>query len=91
MEVEQIEKEIKQIKTRNEKVELDKAWETSITRKVSICILTYFVVILFTFFVNKEGNLFLNSLIPVIGFFLSTQSLKGIKQVWISQRNKNNK
>lgn len=33
-------KEIEEIKKRNKRVELDKAWETSWTRKICICILT---------------------------------------------------
>ena len=36
-----LEKEIKQIKDRNKRVELDKSWETSWTRKLTIMILTY--------------------------------------------------
>lgn len=79
---EELEKEIIEIKERNKKVELDKKWETSLTRKLSICILTYIVVILFTMFVNREGNIFLNSAVPVIGFFLSTLSLDIIKKIW---------
>ncbi len=82
MSIEELEKEINEIKERNKRVELDKKWETSITRKVSICILTYIVVILFTIFVNKKGNIFLNSAVPVIGFFLSTLSLDIIKKIW---------
>lgn len=88
MELKEIEEEILKIKERNKKVELDKAWETSITRKVSICILTYIVVILFSVFINKEGNIFLNSAVPVIGFFLSTQSLEIIKKIWIKRKNR---
>jgi len=84
-----MEKELEEIKERNKRVELDKRWETSITRKITICILTYIVVIIFTIFINKEGNMFLNSLIPVIGFFLSTQSLQIIKKIWIKYINKN--
>ena len=41
MDAKDIEKEIKQIKTRNARVELDKKWETSWTRKLCICVLTY--------------------------------------------------
>ena len=36
-----LEKEILEIKERNKKVELDKTWETSKTRKICIIILTY--------------------------------------------------
>lgn len=88
MELKEIEEEILKIKERNKKVELDKAWETCMTRKVSICILTYIVVILFTMFINKEGNIFLNSAVPVIGFFLSTQSLAIVKGIWSKRKKK---
>ena len=33
--LEKIKKEVEEIKQRNKRVELDKAWETSMTRKVS--------------------------------------------------------
>ena len=36
----ELEKEIEEIKKRNIRVEKDKAWETSFTRKVCIAILT---------------------------------------------------
>jgi len=35
--------EIEKIKGRNRRVEADKAWETSLTRKILIAVLTYFV------------------------------------------------
>ncbi len=38
-----IEKEIEKIKERNKRVEKDKAWETSWTRRICIMILTYIV------------------------------------------------
>ena len=47
------EKEIKKIKERNKKVELDKEWETSWTRKLCIMLLTYVVVVLYSFTINK--------------------------------------
>ena len=37
----EIEKEIKQIKERNKRVQLDKAWETSFSRKILIMLFTY--------------------------------------------------
>lgn len=77
-----IEKEIKEIKERNQKVELNKAWETSWTRKLCIMILTYIVVVLYSFTINKISNIFLSSLVPVIGFTLSTLSLNAIRKIW---------
>lgn len=77
-----IEKEINEIKERNKRVELDKAWETSLIRKICICILTYIVVITYSYLIRKFDNILLSSLVPVIGFTLSTLSLKIVRNIW---------
>lgn len=82
MENKELENEIIKIKERNKKVELDKAWETSLTRKLCICILTYIVVVIYSHLINKINNVWLSSLVPVIGFTLSTFSLKIVRNIW---------
>ena len=82
MEVTELEKEIESIKARNAKVELDKKWETSWTRKLCICVLTYVVVVVYQTIILKYNNIYLSSLVPVIGFTLSTLSLKLVRKVW---------
>jgi hypothetical protein len=82
MELKDLEKEIENIKERNKRVELDKRWETSWTRKICICILTYIVVIIYSYVIRKYDNILLSSLVPVIGFMLSTLSLKYIRRNW---------
>ena len=77
-----LENEIAKIKERNKRVELDKAWETSWTRKICICILTYIVVVIYSYLINKNNNIWLSSLVPVIGFTLSTVSLNLVRTVW---------
>lgn len=77
-----IESEIKAIKKRNAKVELDKKWETSWTRRICICALTYLVVIIYSFTIQTISNVFLSSLVPVIGFTLSTLSLDHVRKLW---------
>ena len=77
-----LEKEIKEIKERNKRVETDKAWETSWTRKICIMILTYIVVIIYSYLIRHYDNIFLSSLVPVIGFTLSTLSLKLVRNMW---------
>ena len=77
-----LEKEIEQIKQRHKKVELDKAWETSWTRRICIMILTYIVVIIYSHLIQNTNNIALSSLVPVIGFTLSTLSLKLIRKIW---------
>lgn len=80
--LEELKKDIKEIKERNKRVELDKRWETSALRKICICILTYIIVVVYSILINKNGNVFLNSAVPVIGFFLSTLSLDLIRKIW---------
>ncbi len=77
-----LEKEIKKIQERNKRVELDKAWETSWTRKICIMILTYVIVVIYSYLIKQYDNILLSSLVPVIGFALSTLSLKYIRKVW---------
>lgn len=89
MEIKDLEKEIQNIKNRNMRVELDKKWETSWTRKIFICILTYVIVIIYSYLIRNYDNILLSSLVPVIGFTLSTLSLKYIRRIW-EKNNKNN-
>ena len=77
-----LQQEIDLIKERNSRVELDKKWETSWTRRLCICFLTYFVVVLYSFIISKVSNIWLSSLVPVIGFTLSTLSLKFVRKLW---------
>ena len=76
-----IEQEIKKIKERNKRVEQDKAWETSKTRKVSIAVLTYFVMVLVMHSLKMDSP-FIGAIIPTLGFTLSTFSLDFIKEYW---------
>ena len=87
MDNEKIANEIKNIKARNARVELDKKWETSWTRRLFICAMTYFVVVIYCLTIEKVSNIFLSSLVPVIGFTLSTLSLGFIRKIW-EKRNK---
>ena len=74
--------EVEKIKERNKRVELDKKWETCWTRRICICILTYVVVIIYSYLIRNFDNIFLSSLVPVIGFTLSTLSLKFVRKIW---------
>ena len=83
-----MEKRIEQIEQRNKRVEEDKAWETSFTRRLCIAILTYVVVVIYSYTISKINNIFLSSLVPVIGFTLSTISLSGIRKYWSKKYHK---
>ena len=77
-----LEERVKKIEERNKRVELDKKWETSWTRKICIMFLTYIVVIIYSYVVRNYDNILLSSLVPVIGFTLSTLSLSLVRKVW---------
>jgi preprotein translocase subunit SecF len=79
-----IEERVLKIEQRNQKVELDKAWETSRTRKVLIAVMTYITIVLF-FHVAELPKPFVNSIVPTVGFVLSTLSLPYFKNIWIKK------
>jgi hypothetical protein len=79
------EQEILEIKKRNQKVEADKAWETSFFRVASIVIMTYLIAALVMYMIGVV-KYWQDALIPVVGYFLSTQSLPIIKKWWIENR-----
>jgi hypothetical protein len=78
------EKEIHQLQQRNRRVETDKAWETSWTRKLSIAALTYLAANIFLL-VTESTHPFLSALVPAFGFLLSTLSLPLIKKWWTKE------
>lgn len=82
-----MEVELEKINERNRRVELDKAWETSVTRRGLIAAITYTVAGLF---MHRLGiaDPFTNALVPTGGYLLSTLSLPFIKMWWISMYGK---
>jgi hypothetical protein len=78
-----IEQRIKAIEERNARVEADKAWETSWTRRIAIVILTYIVVLVF-FLTIRAAHPFLSALVPAMGFLLSTLTISALKKWWLS-------
>ena len=77
-----LEKELKLVKQRNKRVEADKAWETSNTRKVLVGVLTYVVIVVF-FKVAGLPKPFLNSVIPALAFLVSTLTIPLFKEYWL--------
>ena len=77
-----IKKEIKEIKERNKKVELDKAWETSFMRRGLLIIFTYLAIGIYLRAINIERP-WLNAIVPAVAFMLSTLTLPYFKKLWI--------
>ncbi|OGE31039.1 hypothetical protein A2631_05150 [Candidatus Daviesbacteria bacterium RIFCSPHIGHO2_01_FULL_44_29] len=80
-----LEERVSAIEARNQRVEADKAWEVSTTRKVMIVTVTYLTMLLLMASIGVDRP-FISALIPTTGFFLSTLSLSFIKQQWLSRR-----
>jgi len=81
-ELEQIKKDVEEIKERNRRVEADKAWEVSLTRKILIAILTYIVIVIFFYFASLPKPL-ISAIVPTLGFLLSTFSIPWFKRIWL--------
>lgn len=78
----ELEQRIAKIEKRNKRVETDKAWETSWARRICIMVLTYLVVVAYSYIIRECDNILLSSLVPVLGFLLSTLSVKAVRRLW---------
>lgn len=85
--IQNLEKEIEEIKTRNSRVEADKAWETSYFRVFLISGIIYVIAVKVMYFIGSP-NYFSSALVPAIGYFISVQSLPFIKKWWIKNNAK---
>lgn len=78
---EKLEKRINNIENRNQRVEQDKAWETSYTRRILLVIFTYSAVATYLHFVVHIDP-WINAIVPSLGFLLSTLTLSFLKKLW---------
>jgi hypothetical protein len=78
---EQIKKDIEDIKQRNKSVEADKAWERSYMRRILLMVFTYLILSLYMLAIEIPKP-WLNSIVPTIGFLLSTLSLPWFRRMW---------
>ena len=84
--LQKLEEKISKIEARNRKVEADKSWETSYTRRVLLFVFTYISIGLYLNVIQVE-NPWLNAIVPSIGFLLSTLTLPFFKNLWMKKRN----
>jgi len=78
-------KSIDDILKRNARVELDKAWETSKTRRGIIAAMTYLIAAAFLKLIGNDAYL-INALVPTGGYLFSTLSLPVVKSWWIKNQ-----
>ena len=82
-----LEQRISALEDRNRRVEADKGWETSWLRRGSIMVLTYLTVVFYLQFVVHTDP-WINALVPVIGFGLSTLTVSRLKHYWLDHRSR---
>ncbi|MDP3948306.1 MAG: hypothetical protein Q8P87_01205 [bacterium] len=80
--IEDLEKEIDLIKQRNRRVEREKSWEVSWTRRIVVAVVTYLVIASFFIFIGTDEPL-RDSIVPSAAFVLSTLSGPFIKKLWL--------
>lgn len=76
-----LEERVAGIEERNRKVETDKAWEISWTRKILLAVFTYLAIAFYLKFIVQIEP-WLNAIVPSIGFLLSTLTLPFFKEFW---------
>jgi hypothetical protein len=89
-ELQSLKSRIEIIEQRNQKVELDKTWETSLTRRLLLIMFTYLAIALYLSAIAVP-NPWINAVVPAIGFLLSTLTLPFFKKRWQANRKSNNK
>lgn len=80
-----LEERVAKLEARNKRVEADKSWETSWQRRFAIGLLTYFVVVFYMHYVLHIDP-WINALVPVIGYLISTLTVGLLKRHWIKNR-----
>jgi riboflavin synthase len=71
------------IHSRNQRVEMNKAWETSFLRRALICIITY-IVAGTVIRMSGHDDWYIAACVPVLGYILSTVSLPIVKKKYIA-------
>jgi len=77
-----IEQRLQKIEERNSKVEIDKAWETSFSRRFLLVLFTYLAISLYLFAIDVPRP-WINAIVPAIGFLISTLTMPFFKRVWL--------
>lgn len=75
---------VEEILNRNNRVETDKAWETSKTRRFVIASITYIIASFFMWNIGVSDPL-INALVPTGGYLLSTLPLQIMKKWWVKK------
>jgi len=82
-----LEETVEELRDRNRRVESEKGWETSLSRKILLSGLTYGITAL-VFWKIAVPDPLANALIPTTGYVISTLTIPWAKQIWVAHRNR---
>lgn len=84
MNMDNIEQRVEKMEERNAKVETDKAWETSFTRKSLLVLFTYLAIGLYLQAIEVDRP-WINAIVPAAGFMISTLTMPFFKTLWLKK------
>lgn len=76
---------MRNIEERNKRVEADKAWETSLTRRTLLMVFTYLAIGLYLAAIDVPRP-WVNAIVPSVGFMISTLTMPFFKKMWLKYR-----
>ena len=77
-----LETRLKIIEERNKRVEIDKTWETSFTRRGLLMLFTYLAIGFYLKAANIEKP-WTNAIVPAVAFMLSTLTMPFFRKLWV--------
>lgn len=81
--METTEQKIQKIEERNRRVEDDKAWEISSTRRILLSLFTYLAIGTYLWVIEIERP-WLNAIVPAVAFMISTLTMPFFKKLWLN-------
>ncbi|KKU11827.1 MAG: hypothetical protein UX16_C0003G0012 [Parcubacteria group bacterium GW2011_GWB1_45_7] len=79
-----LEQRVRKIEERNKKVEADKSWEKSWTRRGLLAVFTYISIGAYLSAINIQ-NPWINAVVPAVAFMLSTLTMPWFKRLWLQR------
>ena len=80
-----LEQRVQTIEERNRKVEDDKAWETSWTRRMLLMLFTYLAIGVYLWAIQIPKP-WINAIVPAVAFMMSTLTMPFFKKWWMKFR-----
>ncbi len=80
--LDQIDGRLRKVEERNRRVEAEKSWEVSWTRRLSLAALTYVAIAILMWALEIPDPL-VNAIIPAVALLLSGPTMNIVKELWI--------